>query len=152
MAFRHSLDDQKFPLCVCPARWAHRCLLPNRTSQWFWCCLNQDHRCSITLWKILHYEWKQDLDQVAAQSHLIRMCWLSPQGGSVAPFLCVSSHSAMEVWLRSLQCSPRLPRRTPKLGRWRTRSQHSLWKRVLEEWHSELSMILCVCVGFFLIF
>ncbi len=45
--------------------------------------------------------------------------------------------SAMEVWLRSSQCSPGHPWRIPRLGRWRTRSPPSSWKGALKEWQGE---------------
>lgn len=53
----------------------------------------------------------------------------------------------MEAWLRSSQCLPRHPWRIPRLGRWRTRSQPSLWRGALEEWHSghTFSLLYWLC-------
>lgn len=138
------LFDTALHVCVCPSRWARCGLLPNWTGQWLRCCLHQDHSCSVPLRTVLHPQWKQNLDQVWTQSYkyTMRKFLLSPQGGSILAFTCLKLMSsflltAMEVWLRSSQCSPRHPWRIPRLGRWRTRSRPSSWKGVLEEWHSE---------------
>lgn len=67
-----------------PRRWTHRRLLSDWTSQRFWRRLYQDHSCSVTMWKIFHFEWKQDLDQVTEEPGSLSY---SPHGGSVLQFI-----------------------------------------------------------------
>lgn len=143
---KHDLQENvkqlilSFAFCVClfVHRWTHRSLLSDWTSQRLWRRLYQDHSRWVPLWKILHPQRRQDLDQVRE----------SPPGGSTVwngekllvcspDLIILFLPSAMEAWLRFSRCSPRRPWRTRRPGRWRTRSQPSSWRGALEEWHSE---------------